>query len=180
MVGERPTSVSLRLRAATDLVTGVQSPCRFGGQRDAFDAVAGAGRRERDVRDIDSDTARGGALIAHSASISEIRGPSTITSVIGPGGVLAASGPNSTAWHHCRAAHTAMLKQTVAALVNRCRTQNGHIRNDTRDPSRRMKVGPNWLICRTNATRNGCTCPPLPPQNLLVRRRPPVRVRERA
>jgi hypothetical protein len=40
------------------------------------------------------DTAEGGALIAHLASISEIRGPTTMTSVFGPGGVLSASGPN--------------------------------------------------------------------------------------
>ena len=35
---------------------------------------------------------------------------------------------------------------SVVRTDNKLRTQNGHIRNDTRDVSRRMKARPNWLI----------------------------------
>src|SRR6266487_2133262 len=37
-------------------------------------------------------------------------------------------------------------KRTVAEPVNRRRTQNGHIRNDTRDVSRRIRTVENGLI----------------------------------
>jgi len=60
--------------------------------------------------------------------------------------------------------------ESVVGIDIRARTQNGHIRNDTRDVSRRMKVRHNRLICRRTVPR----------MIAMVRRGSAVRVRQRA
>jgi len=53
---------------------------------------------------------------------------------------------------------------SVVDVVNSTRTQNGHIRNDTRDVPRRISSAYNIAICRRNgvASDRACTRLPLP------------------
>src|SRR6266540_3674814 len=44
--------------------------------------------------------------------------------------------------------------RTVVGVVNSSRTQNGHIRNDTRDLSRHIEHSANGPICRRNCVTN--------------------------
>jgi hypothetical protein len=66
---------------------------------------------------------------------------------------------------------------TVVACGNRARTQNGHIRNDTRDVSRRICTACNGPICRRKCVASDRACTGVTP---MVRRGSRVRVRERA
>ena len=59
----------------------------------------------------------------------------------------------------------------VAKIDDAARTQNGHIRNDTRDVSRRISGVPTRPICRRNCVAN---------DRAMVRRGSTVRVRQRA
>jgi hypothetical protein len=55
---------------------------------------------------------------------------------------------------------------SVAGLVNNARTQNGHIRNDTRDVSRRISSPSNSRICRRNCVGSDRACTRVTPRNL--------------
>jgi hypothetical protein len=55
---------------------------------------------------------------------------------------------------------------SVAGLVNSARTQNGHIRNDTRDVSRRISSPSNSGICRRNCVASDRACTRVTPRNL--------------
>ena len=55
---------------------------------------------------------------------------------------------------------------SVAGLVNNARTQNGHIRNDTRDVSRRISSPSNSGICRRNCVGSDRACTRVTPRDL--------------
>src|SRR5919106_1493716 len=55
---------------------------------------------------------------------------------------------------------------SVVGAANRPRTQNGHIRNDTRDASRRISSPSNSPICRRNCVASDRACTRVTPQNL--------------
>jgi hypothetical protein len=54
----------------------------------------------------------------------------------------------------------------VVLLGTRARTQNGHIRNDTRDVSRRMFPACNRAICRRKCVARDRACTRVTPRNL--------------
>src|SRR6266540_1488686 len=54
---------------------------------------------------------------------------------------------------------------SVVDVVNSTRTQNGHIRNDTRDVPRRISSAYNIAICRRNGVASDRACTRLPLQN---------------
>ena len=54
----------------------------------------------------------------------------------------------------------------VVALGTRARTQNGHIRNDTRDASRRIPEASLAPICRRNCIADDRACTRVTPRNL--------------
>ena len=56
--------------------------------------------------------------------------------------------------------------EDVASREIRARTQNGHIRNDTRDVSRRMSSVSNDRICRRNRVADDRACTRVTPRNL--------------
>jgi hypothetical protein len=64
--------------------------------------------------------------------------------------------------------------------VNSSRTQNGHIRNDMRDVSRRMCAVRTSSICRRNCVAIDRGCTRMTPRNLHGKEGSPVRVRQRA
>ena len=53
-------------------------------------------------------------------------------------------------------------------MSNSARTQNGHIRNDTRDVSRRISPHSNEPICRRNCVARDRACTRVTPRNLMV------------
>jgi hypothetical protein len=55
---------------------------------------------------------------------------------------------------------------TVVEHVNSARTQNGHIRNDTRDVSRHIRGARLRPICRRNCVASDRECTRVPPENL--------------
>jgi hypothetical protein len=69
--------------------------------------------------------------------------------------------------------------RAVVGLVNRARTQDGHIRNDTRVVSRHISIVQISPNCRRNCVENDRACTRVTPRS-MVRRGPTVRVRQRA
>ena len=68
----------------------------------------------------------------------------------------------------------------VVALGTRARTQNGHIRNDTRDVPRRISSACNSAICRKKYVASDRACTRVTLQNFHDKEGSPVRVRKRA
>jgi len=60
----------------------------------------------------------------------------------------------------------ALRDRSVVGLVNGSRTQNGHIRNDTRDVSRRIATACNSQICRRKCVASDRACTRVTLQNL--------------
>jgi hypothetical protein len=63
---------------------------------------------------------------------------------------------------------------SVAGPVNNARTQNGHIRNDTRDVSRRSSSLSNSPICRRNCVGSDRACSRVNGKQGVCRGLPPV------
>jgi hypothetical protein len=63
-----------------------------------------------------------------------------------------------------RIGHTTDCRGIVVSQSNTKRTQNGHIRNDTRDVSRRSSGRSNVPICRKNSAAGDRVCPRVTPQ----------------
>src|SRR6266545_7311071 len=57
-------------------------------------------------------------------------------------------------------------RAAVVSSVNWARTQNGHIRNDTRDVSRRISMAYNSSNCRRNCVASARACTRVTPRNL--------------
>ena len=57
-------------------------------------------------------------------------------------------------------------RTTVSGPATHARTQNGHIRNDTRDVSRRISGARSGPICRRNCVASDRACTRVTPQNL--------------
>jgi ferredoxin len=55
---------------------------------------------------------------------------------------------------------------SVVTIVNALRTQNGHIRNDTRDISRRIPPAANRTLCRRKCVACDRACTRVTPRNL--------------
>jgi hypothetical protein len=68
----------------------------------------------------------------------------------------------------------------VAKMRNQQRTQNGHIRNNTRDASRRIIETSVTPICRRNCVASDRACTRVTPGNLHGKEGSAVRVRQRA
>ena len=74
----------------------------------------------------------------------------------------------------------ASLRRSVAFFGNSTRTQNGHIRNDTRDVSRRISSLCNRPICRRKCVASDRACTRVTLRNLHGKEGSTVRVRQRA
>jgi hypothetical protein len=80
-----------------------------------------------------------------------VRGPHSSMTRCGCGDSCSVRETDQQASFHTRAASmTAIESIAVVRLVNETRTQNGHIKNDTRDASRRTPRLPNMATCRRN------------------------------
>ncbi len=75
-------------------------------------------------------------------------------------------GPSRTPPHPELTADGRFVRAAVVSAVNYPRTQNGHIRNDTRDVSRRMLPGPDMLISRRNCAEDDRACTRVTRRNL--------------
>ncbi len=61
---------------------------------------------------------------------------------------------------------TVKLAPLLSSLANSARTQNGHIRDNTRDVPRRILTACSRLICRKNCVADDRACTRVTPRNL--------------